>query len=206
MNRMLVNATQQEELRVAMVDGQKLYDLDIEVPSREQRKANIYKGRLTRIEPSLEAAFVDYGAERHGFLPLKEISSEYFIRPPEEGERIQIRDVLKEGQEIVVQVEKEERGNKGAALTTYGQPGGQIPRPDAEQSPGRWCLAAHHRRRPGYRAPVARRTRTARGDGMHRAHGRCGSQHGGTALGTSTTCSTCGRPSRRSLSASPARS
>ena len=119
MNRMLVNATQQEELRVAMVDGQKLYDLDIEVPSREQRKANIYKGRLTRIEPSLEAAFVDYGAERHGFLPLKEISSEYFIRPPEEGERIQIRDVLKEGQEIVVQVEKEERGNKGAALTTY---------------------------------------------------------------------------------------
>ena len=119
MKRMLVNATQQEELRVAMVDGQKLYDLDIEVPSREQRKANIYKGRLTRIEPSLEAAFVDYGAERHGFLPLKEISSEYFIRKPEEGERIQIKDVLKDGQEIVVQVEKEERGNKGAALTTF---------------------------------------------------------------------------------------
>ena len=116
---MLVNATQQEELRVAMVDGQKLYDLDIEVPSREQRKANIYTGRLTRIEPSLEAAFVDYGAERHGVLPLKEISSEYFIRQPEEGERIQIKDVLKEGQEIVVQVEKEERGNKGAALTTF---------------------------------------------------------------------------------------
>ena len=116
---MLVNATQQEELRVAMVDGQKLYDLDIEVPSREQRKANIYKGRLTRVEPSLEAAFVDYGAERHGFLPLKEISSEYFVRQPEEGERVQIKDVLKEGQEIVVQVEKEERGNKGAALTTF---------------------------------------------------------------------------------------
>ena len=104
MKRMLVNATQQEELRVAMVDGQKLYDLDIEVPSREQRKANIYKGRLPRIAPSLEAAFVDYGAERHGFLPLKEISSEYFIRKPEEGERIQIKDVLKDGQEIVVQV------------------------------------------------------------------------------------------------------
>ena len=119
MKRMLVNATQQEELRVAMVDGQKLYDLDIEVPSREQRKANIYKGRLTRIEPSLEAAFVDYGAERHGFLPLKEISSEYFIRKPEVGARVQIKDVLKDGQEIVVQVEKEERGNKGAALTTF---------------------------------------------------------------------------------------
>jgi ribonuclease E len=116
---MLVNATQREELRVAMVDGQKLYDLDIEVPSREQRKANIYKGRITRIEPSLEAAFVDYGAQRHGFLPLKEISGEYFIREPEPGDRIQIKDVLKEGQEIVVQVEKEERGNKGAALTTY---------------------------------------------------------------------------------------
>ncbi len=116
---MLVNATQQEELRVAMVDGQKLYDLDIEVASREQRKANIYKGRLTRIEPSLEAAFVDYGPDRHGFLPLKEISSEYFIRQPAEGSRVQIKDVLKEGQEIVIQVEKEERGNKGAALTTF---------------------------------------------------------------------------------------
>jgi ribonuclease E len=116
---MLVNATQREELRVAMVDGQKLYDLDIEVPSREQRKANIYKGRITRIEPSLEAAFVDYGAQRHGFLPLKEISSEYFVNDPQPGERAQIKEVLKEGQEIVVQVEKEERGNKGAALTTY---------------------------------------------------------------------------------------
>jgi ribonuclease E len=119
MKRMLVNATQQEELRVAMVDGQKLYDLDIEVPSREQRKANIYKGRITRIEPSLEAAFVDYGAQRHGFLPLKEISSEYFIREVEPGARVQIKDVLKDGQEIVVQVEKDERGTKGAALTTF---------------------------------------------------------------------------------------
>jgi ribonuclease E len=119
MKRMLVNATQREELRVAMVDGQKLYDLDIEVPSREQRKANIYKGRITRIEPSLEAAFVDYGVQRHGFLPLKEISSEYFLRQLEPGERLQIKDVLKEGQEIVVQVDKEERGTKGAALTTY---------------------------------------------------------------------------------------
>ena len=119
MKRMLVNATQQEELRVAIVDGQRLYDLDIEVPSREQRKSNIYKGRITRLEPSLEAAFVDYGAQRHGFLPLKEISREYFIREPAEGERVQIRDVLKENQDIVVQVEKEERGNKGAALTTF---------------------------------------------------------------------------------------
>ena len=119
MKRMLVNATQQEELRVAIVDGQRLYDLDIEVPSREQRKANIYKARITRIEPSLEAAFVDYGASRHGFLPLKEISSEYFVREPEEGARPQIKEVLNEGQEIVVQVEKDERGNKGAALTTF---------------------------------------------------------------------------------------
>jgi ribonuclease E len=119
MKRMLVNATQHEELRVAMVDGQKLYDLDIEVPSREQRKANIYKGRITRIEPSLEAAFVDYGAERHGFLPLKEISSEYFIAQPAPDARVNIKDVLREGQEIVVQVEKDERGTKGAALTTY---------------------------------------------------------------------------------------
>ena len=91
---MLVNATQREELRVAMVDGQKLYDLDIEIPSREQRKSNIYKGRITRIEPSLEACFVDFGVQRHGFLPLKEISSEYFIKQPD-SDRVQIRDVLR---------------------------------------------------------------------------------------------------------------
>jgi ribonuclease E len=118
MKRMLVNATQQEELRVALVDGQKLYDLSIELPSREQKKANIYKGRIARIEPSLEACFVDYGAERHGFLPLKEISREYFLKNPSGG-RINMREVLQDGQDIVVQVEKEERGNKGAALTTY---------------------------------------------------------------------------------------
>ncbi len=118
MKRMLINATQQEELRVAMVDGQKLFDLDIESPGREQKKANIYKGRITRVEPSLEAAFVEFGADRHGFLPLKEVSPEYFIRPVEGG-RVNIRDVIREGQEIVVQVEKEERGNKGAALTTF---------------------------------------------------------------------------------------
>lgn len=119
MKRILVNATQPEELRVAMVDGQKLYDLDIEVPSREQKKANIYKGRITRVEPSLEAAFVDYGANRHGFLPLKEISRQYFKEGADLSGRINIRDVLNEGQDIVVQVEKEERGNKGAALTTF---------------------------------------------------------------------------------------
>jgi ribonuclease E len=116
---MLVNATQEEELRVAMVDGQRLFDLDIESQSREQKKANIYKGRITRVEPSLDAAFVEYGSDRHGFLPLKEISREYFIAEPAAGARVNIRDVLREGQEIVVQVEKEERGNKGAALTTY---------------------------------------------------------------------------------------
>ena len=115
---MLVNATQQEELRVALVDGQKLFDLSIEIPSKEQKKANIYKGRISRIEPSLEACFVDYGAERHGFLPLKEISKDYF-RQKSDGGRTNMRDLLSEGQEVIVQVEKEERGNKGAALTTF---------------------------------------------------------------------------------------
>ncbi len=118
MKRLLVNATQQEELRVALVDGQKLYDLSIEIPSREQKKANVYKARIARIEPSLEAVFVDYGAARHGFLPLKEISKEYFRDGQSQGSR-GIREILSEGQEIVVQVEKEERGNKGAALTTF---------------------------------------------------------------------------------------
>ena len=119
MKRMLINATQQEELRMAMVDGQRLYDLNIEGPASERKKANIYKGKITRIEPSLEAAFVDYGADRHGFLPLKEISSEYFIKDIEPGSKPNIREVLKEGQDIVVQIDKEERGSKGAALTTY---------------------------------------------------------------------------------------
>ncbi|MFW1677789.1 ribonuclease E [Pontibacter sp. JAM-7] len=119
MKRMLINATQPEELRVALVDGQRLYDLDIESDSREQKKANIYKGKITRIEPSLEAAFVDYGSERHGFLPLKEISREYFTQKPTRGNRPNIKDVLKEGTEVIVQVDKEERGNKGAALTTF---------------------------------------------------------------------------------------
>ncbi|MEJ2398880.1 MAG: ribonuclease E [Gammaproteobacteria bacterium] len=119
MKRMLFNATQPEELRVALVDGQRLYDLDIETLHREQKKANIYKGRITRIEPSLEAAFIDYGAERHGFLPLKEISRNYFDPNTDAHGKVNIKDVLKEGQELVVQVVKEERGNKGAALTTF---------------------------------------------------------------------------------------
>lgn len=119
MKRMLINATQLEELRVALVDGQRLYDLDIESPGHEQKKANIYKGKITRIEPSLEAAFVDYGAERHGFLPLKEIAKTYFPKGYTFQGRPNIKDVVKEGQEVIVQIDKEERGQKGAALTTF---------------------------------------------------------------------------------------
>ncbi|WP_104399311.1 ribonuclease E [Vibrio penaeicida] len=119
MKRMLINATQKEELRVALVDGQRLFDLDIESPGHESKKANIYKGRITRIEPSLEAAFVDYGAERHGFLPLKEIAKDYFPDGYTYQGRPSIKEVLQEGQEVIVQVEKEERGSKGAALTTF---------------------------------------------------------------------------------------
>ncbi len=120
MKRMLINATQEEELRVALVDGQRLYDLDIENRSRIQKKASIYKGRITRVEPSLEAAFVDFGAERHGFLPLKEISPQYFTKRGANAEgRVNIKESVAEGTEVIVQVEKEERGNKGAALTTF---------------------------------------------------------------------------------------
>ncbi|MBV8062906.1 MAG: Rne/Rng family ribonuclease, partial [Nevskia sp.] len=120
MKRILINATQREELRVAIVDGQKLYDLDIELASREQRKSNVYKGKITRVEPSLEACFVDYGAERHGFLPLKEVAREFHT-----GEGRGPRDTIREGTEVIVQVEKEERGNKGAALTTYASLAGR---------------------------------------------------------------------------------
>ncbi|PWF64769.1 ribonuclease E [Shewanella sp. BC20] len=119
MKRMLINATQSEELRVALVDGQQLYDLDIESPGHEQKKSNIYKGKITRVEPSLEAAFVDYGAERHGFLPLKEIAREYFPKGYSFQGRPNIKEVVSEGQEVIVQIDKEERGNKGAALTTF---------------------------------------------------------------------------------------
>ncbi|MDA7793500.1 ribonuclease E [Glaciecola sp.] len=119
MKRMLINATQSEELRVALVDGQKLYDLDIESPGHEQKKANIYKGTITRVEPSLEAAFVDYGADRHGFLPLKEIARNYFPNNYTFEGRPNIKDAIKEGQEVIIQIDKEERGQKGAALTTF---------------------------------------------------------------------------------------
>lgn len=119
MKRILINATQQEELRVGMVDGQRLYDLDIEIPSQNQKKANIYKGVITRVEPSLEAAFVDFGSTRHGFLPFKDISKEYFSDSKNSGERFSVKDQIHEGQQIVVQVEREERGTKGAALTTF---------------------------------------------------------------------------------------
>lgn len=120
MKRMLINATQAEELRVALVDGQRLSDLDIEATGKEQKKSNVYKGKITRLEPSLEAAFVDFGANRHGFLPLKEISRKYFKTADHSGNnRANIKSLLKEGQELIVQVEKEERGNKGAALTTF---------------------------------------------------------------------------------------
>src|SRR5437764_7131669 len=119
MKRMLFNATQAEELRVAIVEGQKLIDLDIESAAKEQRKSNIYKGVITRVEPSLEAAFVDYGAERHGFLPFKEIARAYFRNPDADPARVRIQDAIKEGQELIVQIDKDERGNKGAALTTF---------------------------------------------------------------------------------------
>ena len=116
---MLINATQLEEVRVALVDGQKLYDLDIESPQHANKKANIYKGRITRIEPSLEAAFVDYGVERHGFLPIKEIAREYYPQGTNFSDHNALKTLLREGQEVIVQIEKEERGQKGAALTTY---------------------------------------------------------------------------------------
>ena len=119
MKRMLINATQPEELRVAMVDGQRLYDLDLENRTRQQHKSNIYKGKITRVEKSLEAAFVDYGSERHGFLPLKEISKEYHPKSINAAGQSKNQDLIKEGLEVIVQVEKEERGNKGAALTTF---------------------------------------------------------------------------------------
>src|SRR5438045_6285414 len=119
MKRMLINTTHAEELRVAIVEDQKLIDLDIESAAKEQRKSNIYKGVITRVEPSLEAAFVDYGAERHGFLPFKEIARAYFRNPDADPARVRIQDALKEGQELIVQVDKDERGNKGAALTTF---------------------------------------------------------------------------------------
>ena len=120
MKKMLINATEREEVRVALVDGQRLYDLDIENRARLQTKANVYKAKVTRVEPSLEAAFVDFGAERHGFLPLKEIAPQYYrASSPDEG-KMRIKDAIKEGTEVIVQVDKEERGTKGAAGQVKG--------------------------------------------------------------------------------------
>lgn len=119
MKRMLINAAQPEEVRVALVDGQHLYDLDIETSGRGLNKANIFKGRVTRVEPSLEACFVEYGQGRHGFLPVREISPAYYEKEPPAGQRLSIRDLVREGQEVIVQIEKEERGTKGAALSTF---------------------------------------------------------------------------------------
>ena len=147
MKRMLINATQAEELRVAIVDGQNLYDIDIEQPSKEQKKSNIYKGRIVRLEPSLEAAFVEYGGDRHGFLPLKEISRDYFV-PGVDPNKAGMKEFLREGQEIVVQVDKEERGNKGAALTTFISLAGRYMVLMPNSPDCRRCLAPHRRRRP----------------------------------------------------------
>ncbi len=141
MKRMLINATQEEELRMAMVDGQLLYDLNIEAPASERKKANIYKGKITRVEPSLEAAFVDYGAERHGFLPLKEISSEYFVKENKSGGKPNIRDVLKEGQDIVVQVDRQQ----GRSTNDLCQPRGTLYCFEAEQRSFGWRVTPHHR-------------------------------------------------------------
>ena len=139
MKRMLFNATQQEELRVAIVDGQKLIDIDIEAGGREQRKSNIYKGVITRIEPSLEACFVNYGEERHGFLPFKEVARSYF-REGVDVRNASIRDALREGQEIVVQVERRARQQRRCADLVYFT-GRSLSGPDAEQSAWRWRFA-----------------------------------------------------------------
>ncbi len=194
MKRMLFNATQAEELRVAIVDGQKLIDLDIESANKEQRKSNIYKAVITRIEPSLEAAFVDYGAERHGFLPFKEISRTYF-KPGVDAGKARIQDVLSNGQELIVQVEKDERGNKGAALTTY------------VSLAGRYLVLMPNNPRGGgvsRRVEGDDRAGTARGDGParrsaghqpDRPHRRHRPRRSKNCSGTSTTCCSCGPPS-----------
>ncbi len=196
MKRMLINATQAEELRVALVDGQKLYDLSIEIPSREQKKANVYKGRITRLEPSLEAAFVDYGAQRHGFLPLKEVSKEWFKAQPQGG-RMNIRELLNEGQEIVVQVEKEERGNKGAALTTFISLAGRF----LVLMPNNPRAGGVSRRIEGEDRDQTReameRPRDPRRHGRDRAHRRASAAAPPSCSGTSTTCAPTGKRSTR---------
>ena len=194
MKRMLINATQPEECRVAMVDGQFLYDLDIEVAARSQRKASIYKAKITRIEPSLEAAFVDYGAERHGFLPFKEIAREYYVdEKTGAGERASVKDALAEGMELLVQVEKEERGRKGAALTTFPSLAGRYLVPHAQQSQGGRDLAPHRGRRADGATRGVERPRGAPGHGAHRAHGGGREVAGGVAVGPGLPAQVVGR-------------
>ena len=167
-------------------------------PFTRTKKANIYKGRITRVEPSLEACFVDYGAERHGFLPLKEISSEYFVGArPDRATGSSIRDLLREGQEIVVQVEKEERGNKGAALTTFISLAGRflVLMPNNPRRGRR--LAPHRGRGPGPAARDRSTTCTARRHGLHRAHGRRRPQRRRAAVGSRLPAATSGRRSSR---------
>ena len=163
MKRMLFNATQAEELRVAIVDGQKLIDLDIESASKEQRKSNIYKAVITRIEPSLEACLRRLWRRPPRFPAVQGNLPQSYFKPGVEAGRAKIQEALKEGQELIVQVEKDERGNKGAALTTYISPGRPLSRPDAEQPARRWRLAPHRGRRP---------RRTARHHGSTRSAGR----------------------------------
>ncbi len=182
MKRMLFNATQAEELRVAIVDGQKLIDLDIESANKEQRKSNIYKAVITRIEPSLEACFVDYGAERHGFLPFKEVSRSFF-KSDVEPARARVQDALHEGQELIVQVDKDERGNKGAALTTFISLAGRylVLMPNNPRGGG-VSRRVEGEDRPELR-DVMDQTRDSRGNEPDRPHRRHRPHAGGTAVG-----------------------
>ena len=171
MKRMLINATQPEERRLAIVDGQKLMDFETEIEGREQRKGNIYKAVVTRVEPSLEACFVDYGEDRHGFLPFKEISKNYF-REGTDARTARIQDAIKEGDNLLVQVEKEERGNKGAALTTFVSPRRPLPGADAEQPARRRRLAPDRGRGPRGAEGKPRPARVPQGHEPDRPHRR----------------------------------
>jgi Ribonuclease G/E len=171
MKRMLINATQPEERRLAVVDGQKLIDFETEIEGREQRKGNIYKAVVTRVEPSLEACFVDYGEDRHGFLPFKEIAQTYF-KEGVSAQRRPIQDAIHEGQELLVQVEKEERGNKGAALTTFVSLAGRYVRADAQQPAWRRREPPHRGRGPRGTQGERSRASTTQGHEPDRAHRR----------------------------------
>ena len=173
MKRMLINATQPEERRLAIVDGQKLMDFETEIEGREQRKGNIYKAVVTRVEPSLEACFVDYGEDRHGFLPFKEISKPTTsAKAPDVKSTRAFKTAISNGQELLVQVEKEERGNKGAALTTFVSAGRPLPGADAQQPARRRREPAHRRRRPRRAEGKPRPARVPQGHEPDRAHRR----------------------------------